>query len=138
MTNTFRKVMDQATLQWRLQFAKVRPMHQSVYSPRAAAVRWRRSLRLASPPILHAPCPELFLERAPDGSRALRVSQVVLLAELVWPASFGPTYAGDANVNARRRRGDSDGSDSDAAPAKKKAKKKPAARKRKPAARKKK
>ena len=50
---------------------------------------------------------------------------------------FG-TYAGDANVNARRRRGDSDGSDSDAAPQKKKAKKKPAARKRKAAARKKK
>ena len=50
---------------------------------------------------------------------------------------FG-TYAGDANVNARRRRGDSDGSDSDAAPQKKKPKKKPAARKRKPAARKKK
>ena len=50
---------------------------------------------------------------------------------------FG-TYAGDANVNARRRRGDSDGSDSDAAPSKKKPKKKPAARKRKPAARKKK
>ena len=58
-------------------------------------------------------------------------------ATTAYDQDFG-TYAGDANVNARRRRGDSDGSDSDAAPAKKKAKKKPAARKRKPAARKKK
>ena len=58
-------------------------------------------------------------------------------ATTAYDQDFG-TYAGDANVNARRRRGDSDGSDSDAAPQKKKAKKKPAARKRKPAARKKK
>ena len=58
-------------------------------------------------------------------------------ATTAYDQDFG-TYAGDANVNARRRRGDSDGSDSDAAPSKKKPKKKPAARKRKPAARKKK
>ena len=58
-------------------------------------------------------------------------------ATTAYDQDFG-TYAGDANVNARRRRGDSDGSDSDAAPQKKKPKKKPAARKRKPAARKKK
>ena len=58
-------------------------------------------------------------------------------ATTAYDQDFG-TYAGDANVNARRRRGDSDGSDSDAGPSKKKPKKKPAARKRKPAARKKK
>ncbi len=58
-------------------------------------------------------------------------------ATTAYDQDFG-TYAGDANVTARRRRGDSDGSDSDAAPSKKKPKKKPAARKRKPAARKKK
>ena len=58
-------------------------------------------------------------------------------ATTAYDQDFG-TYAGDANVNARRRRGDSDGSDSDAAPSKKKPKKKPAARKRRPAARKKK
>ena len=58
-------------------------------------------------------------------------------ATTAYDQDFG-TYAGDANVNARRRRGDSDGSDSDAAPSEKKPKKKPAARKRKPAARKKK
>ena len=58
-------------------------------------------------------------------------------ATTAYDQDFG-TYAGDANVNARRRRGDSDGSDSDVAPSKKKPKKKPAARKRKPAARKKK
>jgi hypothetical protein len=52
---------------------------------------------------------------------------------------FG-TYAGDANVNAKRRKGGTNGAssdDNDAAPSKKKAKRKPV-RKRKPAARKKK
>ena len=30
-----------------------------------------------------------------------RAPQVVLLAELVWPASFGPTHAGDANSEGK-------------------------------------